>query len=76
MLRKAGKDDPLAAQGRLKIRTYRKGDETKFAVDLMADNILPVRGEKRRDVQSIDATTQAETIKRPTRELINDDLPF
>jgi Single-strand binding protein family len=74
VLRKATKDDPLAAQGRLKIRTYQKGDETKVAVDLMADSILPIKSGKRQEAPQ--ETAPAETAKRPTRELINDDVPF
>jgi len=76
VLRKASKDDPLAAQGRLKIRTYEKNGETKIAVDLMADNILPVKStkppERRRETPEPAKRAPGQT----TANLIDDEIMF
>jgi hypothetical protein len=68
-----------AAQGRLKIRTYEKNCETKIAIDLMADNILPVKAAKKQDKAR--ETALGEPDKRPadTRpafQLIDGESPF
>lgn len=88
ILRKAAKDDALAVQGRVKLRTYERDGVTKVAVDLMADNILPVKGvalatakhiEKSReeDAKPQEASARAQKMTSEQRaEFIEDSIPF
>jgi single-stranded DNA-binding protein len=81
-LRNLQSGDSISVQGRIKLSTNEKAGEWKAAVDLLADQVMPLRKsetgakapERRREAQD-DPAPRARAHSR-TADIIDDEIPF
>lgn len=81
-LRNLQSGDSISVQGRIKLSTYEKAGEWKAAVDLLADQVMPLRKsetgakapERRRETQD-DTAPRARTHSRGA-DIIGEEIPF